>query len=322
MNEDNLFSLQGAETQRRVAKERDGDDGVAEFPLLDDETPLSRLYRSAASSLSNAELVALLLGADVERARSFVCDGLSAFARTEWTARKHQLDPNEAARIVASLELGQRLTADTDDLRDPIRNPDRLARQLVARYGHHVQEHLGAVYLDAKNRVIRERVLHIGTLNATTVSTRDVLRYALDDHAAAVIIFHNHPSGDPAPSAEDLIFTKRLVEAGRSLGVDVLDHKPLRFTRGSGRDVAQPGGRSSIRLSSFTSRAIEPLRATMTSTRFRIRKARDDHEHCHGDYGIPAETLTQSKPERRWVSTSWITSSSVQIATCLARIGM
>jgi len=194
------------------------------FPLFEDETPLARLHRSGPISLSNAELIALLLDADVERARSLVCDGLASFARTEWTARKHRMDPSEAARIVASLELGRRLAADDVDPRDPIHNPDRLARQLVARYGHHVQERLGAVYLDAKHRVIRERVLHVGTLNATTVSTRDVLRYALDDHAAAVIIFHNHPSGDPAPSAEDLIFTKKLVEAGRTLGVDVLDH--------------------------------------------------------------------------------------------------
>ena len=106
-----------------------------------------------------------------------------------------------------------------------------IARSLLVRYAHHVQERLGAVYLDSKNRVLREREIYIGTLNSASVSTRDVLRYALEDHAASIIVFHNHPSGDPAPSAEDLLFTRKLVEAGKVLGVEVLDHLILGANR-------------------------------------------------------------------------------------------
>ncbi|MGK2860251.1 MAG: JAB domain-containing protein [Thermoanaerobaculia bacterium] len=106
-----------------------------------------------------------------------------------------------------------------------------LARSLVARYGHHVQERVGAVYLDAKSRVIREREIYIGTLNSTTVSTRDIIRHAINDHAAALIVFHNHPSGDPSPSSEDLVFTKQLVDAGQLLSIEVLDHLILGINR-------------------------------------------------------------------------------------------
>jgi DNA repair protein RadC len=113
---------------------------------------------------------------------------------------------------------------------DPHRGPTApVLRVRAARTGG--QERVGAVFLDAKSRIIREREIHVGTLNSTTVSTRDILRLALDEHAAALIVFHNHPSGDPNPSADDLLFTKRLVEAGNLLGVDVLDHLILGINR-------------------------------------------------------------------------------------------
>lgn len=194
------------------------------------EKPLDRLYRAGVESLSDAELVSLLVDRDVTQARSLVRDGLPAFARASWSGAKQPVTRRQAARIVASLELNRRLAAVTDD-RVPVSDPEMLARSLLARYSHHVQERLGAVYLDAKHRVLREREIYIGTLNSAIVSTRDVLRFALDDRAASLIVFHNHPSGDPAPSAEDLLFTRKLVEAGKVLGVDVLDHLILGANR-------------------------------------------------------------------------------------------
>jgi DNA repair protein RadC len=101
----------------------------------------------------------------------------------------------------------------------------------MLRYGTHSQEHLGAVYLDSRHRVLAERVIFVGTVNSALVSTRDVLKVALDLSAAAIIAFHNHPSGDPSPSAEDLVFTRKLVEAGKVLSVDVLDHLILSAAR-------------------------------------------------------------------------------------------
>lgn len=190
---------------------------------LEYERPIDRLYRAGVSALSDAELVSILLDRSVPDAAMLVRDGLPAFARVPWDSANAPATRRQSARVLASLELNRRLAAVPDE-REPIRDAEGIARQLISRYAHHVQEVLGAVYLDAKNRVIRQREVYVGTINSATVSTRDVLRYALDDHASSIILFHNHPSGDPTASAEDLVFTRKLVEAGRLLGVDVLDH--------------------------------------------------------------------------------------------------
>lgn len=187
------------------------------------EKPLDRLERAGVEALSDAELVSLLTDRTLPRSHILVRDGLSAFARASWGSTSIPVTRRQAARVVASLELGRRIASIAHD-GEPVTDPGALARSLIARYSHHVQERLGAVYLDAKHRIVREREIFVGTLNSAIVSTRDVLRFALDDHAAAVIVFHNHPSGDPSPSAEDLLFTRRLVEAGKVLGIDVLDH--------------------------------------------------------------------------------------------------
>jgi DNA repair proteins len=94
----------------------------------------------------------------------------------------------------------------------------------MANYGTRVQETFGAVFLDARHRILTEREIFIGTLNKASVSPRDVFRFALADHAAAAILFHNHPSGDPSPSPQDLAFTENVVAFGQALGVEVLDH--------------------------------------------------------------------------------------------------
>lgn len=210
---------------------------IGDLPV--DERPRERMALHGSQTLSDAELVAILLGSGtrgrgaIHVARELLADGLRSLSTREWAPGQRVGGVGFAkwARVAAALELGRRLSAHCDGDRDPVRNAESLARPLIARYSHYVQERLGAVFLDAKNRVIREREIYVGTLNATTVSTRDVLRYALQDNAAAVVIFHNHPSGDPAPSAEDLVFTKRMVEAGRLLGVDVLDHLILGSNR-------------------------------------------------------------------------------------------
>jgi DNA repair protein RadC len=194
------------------------------------ETPLDRLTRAGIEALSDAELVSLLMDRTVPQSRMLLRDGLPAFARASWSGTKQPVTRRQAARIVASLELNRRLASVTDD-RDPVSDPGALARSLLARYAHHVQEHVGAVYLDTRNRIIREREIYVGTLNSAFVSTRDVLRFALHDHAASLIVFHNHPSGSCEASAEDLLFTRKLVEAGKALGVDVLDHLILGANR-------------------------------------------------------------------------------------------
>jgi len=210
---------------------------IADLPL--EERPRERLARHGPDSLSDAELLAILIGSGVRGrsaihiARDLLKSGLRAMSQREWgqSSSPSGIGPAKSARIAAALELGRRLAAHVEADSPAVRDPESIARPLIARYSHHVQERLGAIYLDSKNRVLREREIYIGTLNSTTVSTRDVLRYALEDHAASIIIFHNHPSGDPAPSAEDLLFTRRMVEAGRLMGVEVLDHLILGANR-------------------------------------------------------------------------------------------
>lgn len=210
---------------------------IADLPL--EERPRERLARHGPDSLSDAELLAILIGSGVRGrsaihvARDLLKGGLRAMSQREWgqSSSPSGIGPAKAARIAAALELGRRLAAHVEIDSPAIRDPESIARPLIARYSHYVQERLGALYLDSKNRVLREREIYVGTLNSTTVSTRDVLRYALEDHAASIIIFHNHPSGDPAPSAEDLLFTRRMVEAGRLMGVEVLDHLILGANR-------------------------------------------------------------------------------------------
>ena len=194
------------------------------------ESPLARFCRAGVAALSDSELLSLLVG-DSSAARDILRDGLPAIARTEWSVPPPKLPKATAARIAASLELARRVNGVRESDRVCISDPEQLARSLIARYSHHVQERLGAVYLDSRNRVLHEREVFIGTINSATVSTRDVLKIALDVHAASLIVFHNHPSGDPSPSADDLVFTRKLVEAGKLLGIDVLDHLVLGVNR-------------------------------------------------------------------------------------------
>lgn len=212
---------------------------IADLPI--DEQPRERLAQHGVQTLSDAELVSVVLTASrgrntLEIARSVLSDGLLAVARRDWRtyARVTGIGEVNAAKIAASFELGRRAAIRDAPLDEPITDPDLIARSLLPKYVHHVQECLGAVYLDARHRVIRQRELYVGTVNSATVSTRDVLRHALDDHAAGIIVFHNHPSGDPAPSHEDLLFTKHLVDAAKALSVEILDHLIL----GAGRYVS------------------------------------------------------------------------------------
>ena len=203
---------------------------IADMPI--DERPRERMARGGATALSDAELVALLIEpgrrgkSSLDIARELVAEGLLALARREWIPGTPvgSLGASRVARIGAALELGRRVAALSATSNESIHEPAEVAQRLIARYAHHVQEILGAIYLDSRNRIIREREIFVGTLSSSTASPRDVFRFALTDHAASVILFHNHPSGDPSPSPPDLAFTRKVVESGEMLGVDVLDH--------------------------------------------------------------------------------------------------
>jgi DNA repair protein RadC len=203
---------------------------IGDIPV--EERPRERMARGGAVALSDAELIAILIEpgrrgkSSLDIGRELVADGLLALARQEWIPGKAvgSLGGARVARIGAALELGRRIAAQSTTSSEPVRDPAMVAQRLMASYGHRVQETFGGIFLDARHRIISEREIFIGTLKSATVSPRDVFRFALGDHAASVILFHNHPSGDPSPSPQDLSFTTKLLGIGAALGVEILDH--------------------------------------------------------------------------------------------------
>ena len=202
--------------------------------LLPDDRPREKLRRHGVSALGDNELVALIVGSGSRRGNALsVANALLAahgglhgltrctaddFARTAGIGRAR------AAQIAAALELGRRTLALAPSARLQIRRPDDAAAFLMPRFGSRGVEQFGIVLLDSKHRVMQTKVLSVGTLNSSVVEPRDVFRAAAIGGATAIVVFHNHPSGDPTPSPDDLALTRRLVAAGTLMGIDVVDH--------------------------------------------------------------------------------------------------
>jgi DNA repair protein RadC len=209
---------------------------IADLPL--DERPRERLQKHGAHTLSDAELLAILLGSGlrgknaIQLARELLADGIGSLAAfdAERIAKSSGVGPAKATRIVAAFELAHRLAAASDD---PAAAYDDavFGRELISRYAHQPQEHLGALFLDSRQRALRQRELYVGTVARALVSTRDVIRYALEANAVGVVLFHNHPSGDPSPSAEDLTFTRRVQQSLQLVELELVDHLVIGMNR-------------------------------------------------------------------------------------------
>ncbi len=145
-----------------------------------------------------------------------------------------------AGRILAALELGRRVAVEGAGLEDPIRGPADVFRRMGPRLRDLAQEEFHALLLNTRHRVVREVAVTRGILDASLIHPREVFRPAVVEGAAGVILVHNHPSGDPTPSAEDRAVTRQLAEAGRALGIAVLDH--VIVGDGVYASLAQEGG--------------------------------------------------------------------------------
>ncbi len=187
-----------------------------------------------AGGLSSAELVGLVWGSGVrgvsavglaERALSR-CDGLSGLARASELelAAIPGVGPARAAQLVAAFELGRRLVSDWPVGRWTIRTPTDLADRLVLQMGRLEREELRIVLLNTKNVVLRVTTAYVGNVSSSLVRVGELFRDAVRLDASGVILVHNHPSGDPTPSPDDLHLTAEALAAGRLLDVDVLDH--------------------------------------------------------------------------------------------------
>jgi DNA repair protein RadC len=142
--------------------------------------------------------------------------------------------PATASRLMAALELGRRAAIEEEEPELPVRGPGDVYRRMGPRLKDVAQEEFHALLLNTRHRVVREVLVTRGILDAALIHPREVFRLAVSEGAAGVILVHNHPSGDPAPSAEDRAVTRQLGEAGRALGIPVLDHVVI----GRGRYVS------------------------------------------------------------------------------------
>lgn len=212
--------------------------------LASSDRPRERLALLGAKALSNAELIAILLRSGIEGrnvlqlAQELIADlgGLAGLLRTsydELCARKG-IGPAKASQLKAAAELGRRLAVATPEDRPTIQSPEDAAGLLLYEMGALEQEHLRVLLLDTRNRLMRTVEVYRGSLNASLVRVGEVLRDAVRSNAAAVIVVHNHPSGDPTPSPEDVALTRAIVEAGNLLDIEVLDHLVI----GKGRFVS------------------------------------------------------------------------------------
>lgn len=206
--------------------------------MPEDARPRERLERWGAASLSNQELLAILLrtGAKADGKKYTAIDlathllkdfeSLKGVAQADFVELQKifGIGPAKACQIMAAFELGKRVAIFTGDSKPIIRQPTDVFEYFSTQMSLLTREEFCVVVLDTKNRLIKHEFVSKGTLNASIVHPRDVFRVAIIHSAAAVILLHNHPSGDPSPSQEDVDITKRLVEAGKIMGVSVLDH--------------------------------------------------------------------------------------------------
>lgn len=135
--------------------------------------------------------------------------------------------PTRAVRVAAAVELGRRAMAGSRVVRARVASPSAVGAYLLPHFGGHREERFGVLLLDTRHRVIRAVVISVGTLDASVVHPREVFRAAVEHSAACLVLFHNHPSGDPTPSPDDVALTRRLVQAGTLMGIEVVDHLVL-----------------------------------------------------------------------------------------------
>jgi DNA repair protein RadC len=198
-----------------------------------DERPRERLQAHGVGTLSDSELLAIVLrtgrpGASaVDLARELLedCGGLAGLVEESGhPLERSGLGPAKRAAVRAAVEIGRRLAEARTPKRYRLDRPEAVARYLGLRFVVDGQEVMGALCLDTRNRLLEAREVFRGTLDRAAVEPRALLKLALERSAAGIILFHTHPSGDPSPSVEDLAFTRRVGTACDALGLRLVDH--------------------------------------------------------------------------------------------------
>ncbi|MBE6086279.1 MULTISPECIES: RadC family protein [Selenomonas] len=207
--------------------------------LPPEERPREKLLAYGPSGLSNAELLAILLRSGT-RKKSVLRIAEEILARIKEQglvgmvhisvaelAKIDGVGKVKAATLQAAIELARRLAVQQSAKIQMITGPEDVARYAMPHYRFEQKEHFAVLLLNTKNHVISMPEVSVGSLSASVVHPREVFRAAIDHAAAAMILLHNHPSGDPTPSREDIAVTERLVKAGKIMDIPVLDHVVL-----------------------------------------------------------------------------------------------
>jgi len=198
------------------------------------DRPRERLQREGASHLSDAELLAILLRTGWEQetayqlaqrllARFGDLHGVAQASQSELTELKG-IGPVKAIELQAAFEIGRRLRQVSRKNTPSIRLPRDVADLMIPELAHLTQEHFVCLFLNTKNHVIGKQTIFVGSLDSSIVHPREVYKEAIRRSSASVICLHNHPSGDPTPSREDIAVTRTLREAGELVGITLLDH--------------------------------------------------------------------------------------------------
>ena len=205
------------------------------------DRPREKLQRMGASALGDNELLAIVVGnglanasaLDLANAMLAGAGGIDGLARAHHDALMQipGIGVARAAQVLAAVELGRRTLTRAGRHRVQVTSPRAVAELLLPIYGNRPVEQFGVVLLDTKHRVTRTTIVTVGTLDSSIVHPREIFREATAGGAAAIVVFHNHPSGDPEPSKEDIELTHRLVAAGMLMGIDVIDHVILANVR-------------------------------------------------------------------------------------------
>jgi DNA repair protein RadC len=205
------------------------------------DRPREKLLRLGAAGLGDNELIAIVVGSGSRRGNALAlaneilenAGGLHSIPRVSVDDLKRfdGIGAAKAAQILAAIELGRRTLLRCPPARLQFGNPREVASYLLPQFGSKQVEQFGLVMLDTKHRLLRTAIISVGTLDSSHAHPREIFREAASASAAAIILFHNHPSGDPQPSRDDVDLTRRLVQAGELMGIDVLDHVILADTR-------------------------------------------------------------------------------------------
>lgn len=198
------------------------------------ERPRERMMKMGPGALSDAELLAILLRTGI-KGRSALDVSRALLVRTRTIRGLARLTPAEmmriegigvakAAELLAAMEIGRRIQAAADEERPVLRSPEDAARRLIPFLRDRERESFVVLVLDAQNALRHVAEVSSGTLNASLVHPREVYRAAIENGAAAILVAHNHPSGNPEPSTEDIEITRQLIESGKILGIPLHDH--------------------------------------------------------------------------------------------------